>query len=494
MNRGSRAMNRALFPLLAAALLCTPALAQRRDKALEAALMAHVVELSSDAYEGREPGTEGEAKTLRYLGRQWFDAGLDSGTNDPRNAWFAPVRLVAREPAASSARFTRRGRPQFVPPGSIEVFTSGKRTLVENAPVLFVGKDVTDTGRAELAGRVALLLDGERDDMDRQNALLKAGAAAVLTVLDGDRTLDQVKARRGRSGYALSTEELGGDLEGFITAEGIEKVLAGSGQSLASLEALAAEPGFSPRLIDITATLEATTRETRINTHNVIGRLPGRRPETGAVLLLAHWDHFGECAEPPAEDLVCNGAIDNASGLAALTEIARRLAKGPAMDRDVYFLATTAEEIGLLGATAFAENPPLPLGQIVAAFNLDSFALAPRGTPLGIVGRGMTPLDPQILAVAKAQKRKVVDGDAVNAYVRRQDGWALLKHDIPTVMVSSSWSDVARVERFFETDYHRPGDQVKATLDLSGTAEDVAFHVVLVRHFADPRKVPSRSK
>jgi Zn-dependent M28 family amino/carboxypeptidase len=164
------------------------------------------------------------------------------------------------------------------------------------------------------------------------------------------------------------------------------------------------------------------------------------------------------------------------------------------MDRDVYFLATTAEEIGLLGATAFAENPPLPLGQIVAAFNLDSFALAPRGTPLGIVGRGMTPLDPQILAVAKAQKRKVVDGDAVNAYVRRQDGWALLKHDIPTVMVSSSWSDVARVERFFETDYHRPGDQVKATLDLSGTAEDVAFHVVLVRHFADPRKVPSRSK
>lgn len=494
MKRCWRAMNRLAAATLAAAILCTPATAQRRDKALEAALLAHVTELASDAYDGREPGTEGEAKTLRYLGQQWFEIGLESGTNDPRNAWFAPVKLVAREPASSLATFTRRGRPQFVPPGSTEVFTSGKRTLVNSAPIVFVGKGGAEVGRAELAGRIALLFDGDTDGSERQNALLKAGAAGVMTVLDGERTLEQVSARRGRSGYALATEELGGDLEAFITAEGLERALAGGPIDLKGLKALAEMPDFSAKLLDLTVTLEATTRETRINTHNVIGRLPGRRPESGAVLLLAHWDHFGECAAPPAEDLICNGAIDNASGIAALTEIARRLAKGPPMDRDIYFLATTAEEIGLLGTEAFADDPPLPLNQIVAAFNLDSFALAPRGAPLGIVGRGLTPLDPGILAVAKAQKRKVVDGDAANAYIRRQDGWALLQHDVPTVMVSSSWSDLARVERFFETDYHRPGDQVKAGLDLSGTAEDVAFHVALVRYFADLRKVPPRSK
>ena len=498
MKRFLEAMNRLALALLAATMAATlvsaPANAQRRDKALEATLMAHVTELASDAYEGREPGTEGEAKTLRYLGRQWFDIGLESGTNDPANAWFAPVRLVAREPASSNAAFSRKGRRLFVPPGSVEVFTSGKRTLLENAPVLFLGRGVEDAGRAELAGRVALLLDDGRDNSDRQNALLKAGAAAVMTVLDGDRSLEQVKARRGRSGYALATEELGGDLEAFITAEGMQRALAGGPLDFAALKALAERPDFSARLLDLAVTLEATTRETRIHTHNVIGRLPGRRLESGAVLLLAPWDHFGECAAPPTEDLICNGAIDNASGLAALTEIARRLAKGPAMDRDVYFLATTAEEIGLLGAEAFAEDPPLPLNQIVAAFNIDSFALAPRGAPIGIVGRGLTPLDPGILAVAKAQKRKVVEGQAANAYIRRQDGWALLQHDVPTVMVSSSWSDVARVERFFDTDYHRPGDQVKAGLDLSGTAEDVAFHVALVRHFADLKKVPPRSK
>jgi len=494
MKRLWGATNRWIAATLAAAILCSPASAQRRDTALEAALLAHVTELASDAYDGREPGTEGEAKTLRYIGQQWFNAGLESGTNDPRNAWFAPVKLVAREPASSRAQFSRRGRPQFVPTGAVEVFTSGKRTLLNSAPVLFVGKGTGDIGRAELAGRVALLLDGGIESSERQNALLKSGAAAVLTVLDGERTLEQVRARRARSGYALATEELGGDLEAFISAEGIERAMAGTPLNLAALKAMASAPDFAPRQLDLAVTLEATTRETRINTHNVIGRLPGRRPESGAVLLLAHWDHFGRCAAPPAEDLICNGAIDNASGVAALIEIARRLARGPALDRDVYFLATTAEEIGLLGVEAFADNPPLPLNQIVAAFNLDSFALAPRGTPLGIVGRGLTPLDPGILAVARAQRRKVIDGDAANAYIRRQDGWALLQHDVPTVMVSSSWSDVARVERFFDTDYHRPGDQVKPALDLSGTAEDVAFHVALARYFADPRKAAPRSK
>lgn len=494
MNRCLRAMNRMAAAGLAAVLLCAPATAQRRDKTLEAALLAHVTQLASDDFDGREPGTEGEAKTLRYIGQQWFEIGLESGTNDPRNAWFAPVRLVAREPAASRAVFNRRGRPQFVPLGSTLVFTSGKRTLLNSAPLLFVGKGEVEVGRAELAGRVALLLDGGREGTDRQNKLLKAGAAAVMTVLDGERTLDQLRARRGRSGYALATEELGGDLEAYITAEGLERALVGGPLDLAALKAMAAAPDFGAKVLDLSVTLEATTRETRINTHNVIGRLPGRRPESGAVLLLAHWDHFGECAAPPAEDLICNGAIDNASGVAALTEIARRLAKGPPLERDVYFLATTAEEIGLLGVEAFAEDPPLPLNQIVAAFNLDSIALAPRGTPIGIVGRGLTPLDAGIMAVAKAQRRKVIDGDATNAYVRRQDGWALLAHDVPTVMVSSSWSDVARVERFFEGDYHRPGDQVKPGLDLSGTAEDVTFHVALVRHFADPKKVPLPSK
>ena len=427
---------------------------------------------------------------MRYIGRQWFDIGLQSGTNDPAHPWFAPVNILAREPDTSRAYFSRKGRRLYAPAGSVLVLTSGKRGLVENAPVVFVGSGAVIPPRAELAGRVALLLDGGIDNSERQNALLKAGASAVLTVLDGERSLENVSAHRKRVGYALASDRLGGDLEAFITVPALNGVLVGAGLDLARLQAEAKAPEFAARILDLAVSLEATTRETRIKTHNVIGKLPGRRPELGAVMFLAHWDHFGECAEPPAEDLVCNGAVDNASGIAVLTEIARRLAKAPAMDRDVYFMATTAEEIGFLGIEAFADNPPLPLGNIVAAFNIDTVALAPKGRPYAVVGKGMTPLDPHIAAAAKAQKRKLAEGDAANAYVRRQDGWALMQHDVPAVMISSSWSDIALVEKFMESDYHRPGDQISRGLELGGAADDVEFLTALGRWFADPRKVP----
>lgn len=495
MNRGGRTARR--LALLLAVVLLHPLSAEaapRRENALESQLRAHIEELASDEYLGREPGTEGEVKTLRYLGRQWFEIGLVSGTNNPGSEWFAPVTLVGREPASSMAQFSRRGRRVAVPESEVLMLTSGQRSLVRNAPVLFVGNGKGALpGRNELAGRVALLLDGSVDTSERQNALLEGGASAVLTVLDGERSLENVAARRKRSGYALANDVTGGDLEGFITARGLQRLLPG-GTTVASLQEETTKPDFAPRLMDFTASLEATTRETTIRTHNMIGKIPGRRPDSGAVLFVAHWDAFGICGEPPAEDVICNGAIDNASGVAALTEIARRLVRGPRPDRDIYFLATTAEEIGLLGAHAFAENPPLPLNQIVAAFNIDSVALAPAGSPLAIVGKGMTPLDANIARVAKQQRRKIVPGDDANAYVRRQDGWALLQHDVPAVMVSSAYSDIARVEGFFEGDYHRPSDSIQKPIELGGAAEDVMFHVALGRYFADARKVPSQAK
>ena len=473
-------------------------------RALEAELLAQMSVLASDDFAGREPGTEGEAKTLRFLAREWFDMGLVSGTNDPGHPWFAPVTVVAREPAVSTAQF-RRGRHLLtLTAGDALVLTSGRRSLIEGAPLYFVGHLAGDVPpRTELAGRVAVLLDktggngaggdgasanANVQDSARQNALLAGGASAVITVLDGARSLESVSARRRRAGYALASEALGGDLEAFLSAPAMEHLLEGSGLSLAALEAEADKPGFVPHMLDLTASLEATTRETAIHTANLIGKIPGRKPGSGAVLVLAHWDHFGTCAAPPAEHLICNGAIDNASGVAGLTEIARRLAHPPMgtppLDRDVYFIATTAEELGLLGAESFAENPPLPLGQVVAAFNLDSIAIAPAGTALGVVGQGMTPLDAGIAQVAREQHRVLVTSAAPNAYIERQDGWALMRHDVPTVLVSSAYGEIGRLEHFFDTDYHRPSDVVKPGIELGGAAEDVLFTVALVRHFA----------
>lgn len=472
----------------------------RATREIEDRLRAHINVLASDDFQGRQPGTDGEAKTLRYLGQQWFQVGLVSGTNDPGHEWFSPVTLVARTPAGYTVQFSRKGRRVAVPQSEILALTSGKRSLLREAPMLFIGTAATqEFTRNELAGRVAVLLDSARANegpaaSTRQNELLALGASAVLTVLDGERSLVEIRGRRERTRYALGEDSTGGDLEAFVTRDAMARLLSGGEESLEHLTQAAAQPGFVAVPLDLTVTLEATTRETTIHTHNLIGKLPGRHPESGAVLLLAHWDHFGICAEPPANDLICNGAIDNASGVAALTEVARRLAKGPAIDRDVYFLATTAEELGLLGAHAFTENPPLPLGQIVAAFNIDSVAIAPAGTPLAIVGRGSTSLDADIEKVARAEKLKIAPGDQANAYVKRQDGWALQQHDIPAVMVTTAYGDLSRMQAFFDSDYHRPSDDRSRPLELGGAAEDVRILTALTRWFGDPRKVPLKTK
>ena len=485
----SRLLQAVLGSILAVAVLLIPGTVEAaRDKALEERLREHIRILASDEFGGRQPGTEGEAMTLRYLGRLWFDLGLQSGTNDPGNPWFAPVTLVAREPADSRAQFVVNGRQVPISPSEVLLLTSGKRSLLRNAPMLFVGRaDRLEYARSELAGRVAVVLDADEGGSERQDALLRQVASAVITVLDGARSLSQVAARRQRTGYALANDVLGGDLEGFLTATAMARMLEGTGHTLASLDAESRRANFSPIALRISASLEATTSETTIRTYNLIGRLPGRNPATGEVLLVAHWDHFGECAEAPAEDIVCNGAVDNASGVAVLTEVARRLSKGPKMDRDVYFLATTAEELGLLGAHAFADSPPVPLTDIVAAFNIDTIAIAPRGTPVAIVGEGMTGLDADIANVVKRARRKLVSGREANEYVRRQDGWAFLQHDVPAVMVSSAYGEIERIQRFFETHYHRPDDDPGPDLELGGAAEDVALHVALVRWFADAK-------
>lgn len=493
--------------LVAMAALAIGAAPVKRDAQIEAALRQHVETLASDDFGGREPGTEGETRTLRYLARQWFDIGMESGTNDPAHGWFAPVDLVEREPLSFRASFTRGRKRLILPEDAGLVVTSGIRSLVENAPVLFVGHA---TGRVpprtDLAGRIALMLDSGRGDGGadgRVERLLDGGAAAVVTVLDGKRTIEDVIARRRRAGYALAGERLGDEIEAFVSPGFAESLLANGAapgalagspaHDLAALRREADGADFAARLLGVTGTLEATSRETRISTHNLIGKLEGRNSAAGAVLLVAHWDHFGQCAQPPAEDLICNGAIDNASGLAVVTETARLLSRGRTLDRDVYFLATTGEELGLLGALAFAENPPLPLDRIVAVFNVDSTGLAPAGQAVSVIGRGATQLDDGIAQVARMMKRTLAPGDGANAYMKRQDSWVFRQHDVPAVMVSSSYTDAARLEAFMDTDYHRPSDEARK-VQYGGMVDDVLMQAELVRFFADARRYPDGAK
>jgi Zn-dependent M28 family amino/carboxypeptidase len=226
----------------------------------------------------------------------------------------------------------------------------------------------------------------------------------------------------------------------------------------------------------------------------VVGRLRGTGATSESLLYLAHWDHLGICRAEGEADRICNGAVDNASGVASLIEIARGLAAAPRRPRDILFLATTAEEVGLLGAKAFASRPPVPLESIVAAINLDTVAIMPRGAPVAVMGRGIPALDQLVDAtVAEAGRALDTDGEA-DALVERQDGWALARLGVPALMVGGSFSDMNRLEAFLEGPYHQPTDNPGPGLVLDGAAEDADLAIALGLKLADPslyRHVPA---
>ena len=157
---------------------------------------------------------------------------------------------------------------------------------------------------------------------------------------------------------------------------------------------------------------------------------------------------------------ICNGAVDNASGVAMMIEIAGRLAGQPRPARDILFLATTSEEKGLLGAEYFATHPAVPIRSIVAAINMDTVAIAPAGAPVAEIGRGFPPLDSIISQTIVAAGRNIDGDDDVESLAQRQDGWALARAGVPSVMIGGGLGDPARLGAFLRDVYHSPADQV----------------------------------
>ncbi|HET9356267.1 MAG TPA: M20/M25/M40 family metallo-hydrolase [Sphingomicrobium sp.] len=237
--------------------------------------------------------------------------------------------------------------------------------------------------------------------------------------------------------------------------------------------------------------MKAVNATGAVVSHNVVGKVAGRRPDGKAVLLMAHWDHLGLCRPPGAADRICNGAVDNASGTAAVLALVARV-KAMKLDRDVWFVFTGAEEWGLLGAKAFARKPPLPLASIVAGFNLDTIAVAPAGMPVAIVAETNSPLVPLVRAAAAAVGRSWDGDQEAAAFIERQDGWPLTQMNVPMAMAGGSFSDMKRLRAFLGGAYHGPEDELTAATDLGGAVEDSNLHVELVRRAASRGFRPKR--
>jgi Zn-dependent M28 family amino/carboxypeptidase len=171
--------------------------------------------------------------------------------------------------------------------------------------------------------------------------------------------------------------------------------------------------------------------------------------------------------------------------VAALIEAAGRLTKGERPRRDILILATTAEEMGLLGAEAFARSPPVPRRSIVAGINVDTLAVAPAGTPVAVIG-GRPDMDLVIGRVAIGLGRKLDADREADIMATRQDGWALTRNGIPTFMAVGNASDMSLLGRFLAGAYHGPDDGPDGPIEYGGAVEDANLLVALARAFADP--------
>ncbi len=495
------------------------------DKVSESDLRAHIAILASDEFGGRDPGTDGEVKTTDYIRDQWKAAGLlpAFGIDTPSSSWLQPVALITRK--SLSGAMTVRQKPVITPedilllktqntvrgmapplvikPEDIALRATHNKAAVKEAPMIYAHYGVNSDGAipADVAGKLVFILFAEPAANDlkdsaltsyrvRREKILDAGAAAVIGIVGYDVPWTAIKSNFASGQMALATAEATDAkvrIDGLVGMDTASRIFQSGGANMADI--MLASKDIDAAAVPVAARIDLTvdSDNKRITSHNVLGYIPAKTPTKETILLLGHWDHLGVCRPEGTADRICNGAVDNASGIAVLIEVAKRLGKGPAMDRNILFMATTAEERGLLGAYAFAANPPaeFPLNGIVAALNVDTIAIGDRGTPVAIIGRGNSNLDKAIDKVARKLGRKNdMDLDA-NAFVRRQDGWALGAKGVPSVMIGGSFSDLPKLEAFLGSTYHGPEDELVDSIPLGGAAEDADLHVALVRYLAN---------
>ena len=457
---------------------------------LESRLDQHINVLASDEFAGRRPGTIGETKTLEYMRSVLEPAGFVSGTNDPANPWNAPVLLANVKGEGALAQFKVGKRVIPVDPESIAAATEANRALMEDAETVFVGYADGDVDEQLIRGRVAIMLSDPGRSPARRAALREKGPVAVVTVVESAESTAQIRQFQLRDRLILASQA-DENVSVFIAREALANALGETRWSelLELADASKGESTFEPVPLSAKLTLDVRTDRREVPSHNFLAKLPGSKPDAGAVLLLGHWDHFGECGPDDAEDRVCNGAVDNASGIGLMMELGKRLAAGEPMERDLYVLGTTAEEWGLLGALAFADSPPMPLEDIVAAFNFDTVAISPKGSPVGFIGEGRTPLDVIVKEAIHDAGRELASRELTEPFLQRQDGWALLQRDVPSVLLSNAFGSEDKLTEFLSGDYHQASDN-PGEIELGGAVDDLLLHELLVRRVADSAVYP----
>jgi Zn-dependent M28 family amino/carboxypeptidase len=499
-------------------------------------ILNHIRVLASDEFEGRLPGTKGEELTVGYLVRQFETLGLEPAA--PGGSYTQPVPLVGYRGEAR-AEFIARGRK--VPLKPLEDFVAVAPRLeplteIRNSPMVFVGYGVEapeygwdDYKGADLKGKTLVMLINDPPVPDPKDpsqldpavfkgramtyygrwtykyeiAAMKGAAAAVIVHETGPAGYpwDVVRASWGGENFEIRSGGAAGrvPIQSWITLDKARQLLAAAGQDFDALKRAAVSRDFKPVPLAATAgfTVKNTLRE--VESHNVIGRIQGREKPGECVVYTAHWDHLGR--DPSLEgDQIFNGALDNASGVGMLLEIARAFTRLRAKPRrTILFAAVTAEEQGLLGAKYYVEHPVCPLAKTLADINIDGMNQWGRTRDLVVVGLGNSTLDDLAAEIARGQGRQIKpDAEPEKGYYYRADHFEFAKQGVPAFYIHAGTDYIDKPPGFGEQkrqeftakDYHKPSDEIKPDWDLAGAVEDARLLFLLGYRVAEGEKWP----
>ncbi len=504
------------------------------------ALLRHIKVLSADKFEGRAPGTNGEELTVAYLETQFRELGLQPG--NPDGTYIQKVPLVGITGVETRPLTFVKGSQALGLKWRDEVVAWTKHVAdsasIAKSDVVFAGYGVdapeynwNDFKGVDLKGKTIVVLvndppvpdPADPSKLDPKtfggNAMTyygrwtykfeegaRKGAAAVLIVHEtapAGYPFSVVQGNLNEKFDIVTPDKNAGraNIEGWITVDAARKLFAMAGQDYDALKKQAATREFKPVPLGVQASMAIGNTLRTIDSKNVVAKLEGSDPrlKDEYVVYSAHWDHLGVGA-PVNGDKIYNGALDNASGVASVLEIARAFKQvQPQPKRSILFLMVTAEEQGLLGSQYYSITPLYPLEKTAANVNIDGVNQWGRTKDITVIGLGASDLDDHLRQAAQEQGRTLTpDPEPEKGFYYRSDHFNFAKQGVPALDPDSGvdyvgkpadWGKKKRDE-YTEHDYHAPSDEVKPDWDLSGAVEDDLLLFAVGYRVANADKMP----
>jgi Zn-dependent M28 family amino/carboxypeptidase len=506
-----------------------------------AKILDHIKVLSADDMAGRSPGTAGEEKAVAYLESQFKAIGLQPG--NPDGTYIQKVPLVGitgtnRQPLTFS-----KGSQTLQLKWRDDVVAWSRHVAplasVQNSDVVFAGYGVeapeynwNDFKDVDVKGKTIVVFVNDPQVPDPSNSAAldpkmfngkamtyygrwtykfeegaRKGAAAVLIVHETGLAGYPFTVVQGNLGekFSLAAPDKNmsrATIEGWITADAAKKLFAMGGQDFEALKKQALSRDFRPVSLGVKASIAIGNALRTIDSRNVVAKLEGSDPtlKSEYVVYSAHWDHLGVGA-PVKGDKIYNGAVDNASGVGTVLEIARALKQAPAAKRSFLFLMVTAEEQGLLGSEYYSLNPLYPLAKTAADINVDEINPWGRTKDLPVVGLGASDLDDYLRAAAGEEGRTLLpDPDPEKGFYYRSDHFNFAKQGVPALDPSmhpgvtfvdrpADWAKKMK-DDWDDNVYHSPQDEVQPDWDLGGAVEDAHLFIAVGYRIANADKLP----